>query len=150
MRSANMSSEVFVNCIYIYTILCWMCDFCIFSDMFGATDCRCVVMWGNLICHVGWFLSIWGPRWSQELPSDNTSKDYRLLWLNMETLLHNLTHSHSFLAENIKCPIHYSDLRSNITWMSPSNFKDLCCWTPRGKLLFFPGFMHFGCISSFS
>jgi len=34
-------------------------------------DCRCMVMWSNIICNAGRSLSVWGPSWSEELQEDN-------------------------------------------------------------------------------
>lgn len=43
------------------------------STFTKISDCRCVVMWGYIICHACWCISFWGSWWTQGLPKDNTS-----------------------------------------------------------------------------
>jgi len=36
------------------------------------SDCRCVVLWGDLICHVGGCISFWGSRGTYKFPKDDS------------------------------------------------------------------------------
>lgn len=93
------------------------------------SDCRRVVMWGNIICYACWCISFWGSWWTQGLPKNNTSISLGLIiasWICDMNLIWKCPLL--FHAENSQCSVFHSKLCSNIYRVSPPDLKDICCW----------------------